>query len=562
MIYFNFPFQNGRSHMDAKVEQRLEKFAPTFEQLIKLEIFTEPEVKDIIKKRKSYEYSLQSKSATLDTYLSYIQYETAVMALTEKRKLEKGIDSNQRLLSDIDWPLHIHSIYRNAIQHFGQSDIKIWNLYFDFCLSNNDFKNLSQAFARCLRLHRQNADLWIRAATWEMTDNGNPEEAKDLMARAIKELPNQPKLYSMYAETIFFIAQQIKGRREIHGIENQSDSTKAPYVIYEKALSSCKPDSIEVYKLFKGLFEKYEQPTNELTNKAIETGDAELLDYIAVHESSSIDEIDQKFKEFLQKFPDSQPLLIKYGIFLGKDKKDPQELIKIVDQIKDFDDKETEIFVELLLDNNCIEDADDLLQDDLSTPKLQLLKLRLMSMQEKDDDQFIKNSKIFLLKHNNTFELNSNFLLLLQLRQPPIDENKFYNLVIERASFLSSDDAAKIFEYSFIKYGKQFARKMMDKLLKIINPTPKFIETAIKIEENPEDDGKFDPAKVRALHELNVSKWGNNNTDVWINYCAFEFKQKNIQRLESIRRKAENSLDDSSEFNRRYHNLFCKKQKA
>ena len=38
------------------VELRLEKYVPTFEQLISIGIFSQPEVKEIIRKRRSFEY--------------------------------------------------------------------------------------------------------------------------------------------------------------------------------------------------------------------------------------------------------------------------------------------------------------------------------------------------------------------------------------------------------------------------------------------------------------------------------------------------------------------------
>ena len=79
--------------MADNVDQRLEQFVSTFEQLISLGIFSRAETQEIIRRRRLFEYSLHSKNAQLDAYLKYIEYETAVMALTEQRKSERGIDS-------------------------------------------------------------------------------------------------------------------------------------------------------------------------------------------------------------------------------------------------------------------------------------------------------------------------------------------------------------------------------------------------------------------------------------------------------------------------------------
>ena len=59
--------------MAETVDQRLEQFVPTFEQLISLGIFDRREVQEIVKRRRSFEYSLRSKSVQLDTYLKYIE---------------------------------------------------------------------------------------------------------------------------------------------------------------------------------------------------------------------------------------------------------------------------------------------------------------------------------------------------------------------------------------------------------------------------------------------------------------------------------------------------------
>ncbi|OHT10502.1 hypothetical protein TRFO_20169 [Tritrichomonas foetus] len=532
--------------MGEKVEQRLEQFVPTFEQLIKVGIYSQPEVKEIVRKRRSFEYSLQSKSATLDSYLKYIQYESAVMELTEQRKIEKGIDSNERLLSDTDWPRHINSIFRLATQKFS-GDLKVWNLYFDFCLNTHSFKNLSRAFAECVRLHSHSPELWIRAATWEMNDNGNTEYAKSLMEQAIKQLPDQPKLYATYAETILHLAEQIKGRREIHGITEESDTTKAPLLIYAKALSQC-PDKSEVYVLFQELFKKYDQPVEELTSQGIETGDPSILDYIAQKSEDPI----AKYHEFIEKF-NSRGLKIKFAHYLGKNK-NGEELVKIIDDIDEFDDNETEIFVEYLINCNCLEDAEDLLQDDLTTPKLQRLKLKLLNAKISDNDKFISESLLLLTKFN-TYEMNSDFLLLCARR---VDSEKWMELVKSRVPFNTSNVIAKIFEFSYEKYGSKYAKDMLTTLLPMVNPTPEFIKVAIKVEESQD---VVDPAKVRALHDLATSKWGSMNEDVWLDYCQYEYQHKNIKKLEEVRFKANKALIDASEFTRKYQERFCKKSK-
>ena len=533
--------------MGEKVEQRLEKFVPTFEQLIKLGVFSEPEAKEIVRRRRMFEYSIQSKNAPLDAYLKYIQYESAVLELTEQRKSENGIESSQRLLSDFDWPKHIHSIFRRATHRF-QGDLTVWNLYFDFCLANHSTKNLSKAFAECVRLHSTSPELWVRAANWEMNENGNIEYAKSLMENAIKELHDKPEIYATYAETILRLTEQIKGRREIHGINQESDVMKAPLVVYEKALNEC-PDKQMVYKLFCDLFEKYNLMTEQLEIKGIEKNDPRLLDFIARKSPDPI----QKYHEFLDNNNNSRQMKLLFARYLGGIK-NKEEFVKIIDDIEEFDDTETEEFVDILINMDCLDDAEDLLQDDLSTEKLQRLKLKLLNAKFKDNDEFLKAAKELLQKFNS-FDMNSDFLLLCAKR---FEMTKWLEIVRSRISFVKSDIVAKVFEFSFFKYGPTFAKEMLDQLLPIINPTPDFIKIAIKTEENQK---VVDLERIRSLHELNTSKWGKERTDVWIDYCEYEYKQKNVRRLDDVRRKANATLTDSSEFNRIYQERFCRRSK-
>ena len=180
------------------IHQRLERFVPTFQQLISIGLFTKSETDSIISQRFKHEYRLKSKQVKIDDYMNYIKYETAVLELTEKRKIEKGIDSSQRLLSDSDWPKHINSLFIRATHRFS-GNFDLWMTYFDYCQSTHSVKALNKAFAECVRFHGSVPKLWKRIARWEMYEDNNIELAKDYMEEAIKKIPGNASLYALCA---------------------------------------------------------------------------------------------------------------------------------------------------------------------------------------------------------------------------------------------------------------------------------------------------------------------------------------------------------------------------
>lgn len=528
--------------MAETVDQRLEQFVPTFEQLISLGIFDRREVQEIVKRRRSFEYALRSKNVQLDQYLKYIEYETAVMSLTDERKVNKGIDSNERLLSDADWPKHIHSIFSRATHQF-RNNISIWNMYIDFCQRTHSMKALQRVFAECVRFHGTNPEVWIRAAKWEMFENSNVEAAKTYMEQALQRIPDNPELYAVYAETLLYMAKQIEARRELHGIEEISDATRAPLAVFERALEQC-TDRLDVFRRFLELFKKYEIDSTPIVERGMGTGDARILGAIARNDNDPI----AKFKQLLASSP-SRDLSIEFAKYLCE-VKNGDELAKVLDTFEDFSVEESELFAKGLLDCGKLEDAEEMLEDDLVTEGLQRLKLRLMSLQ-KQGDEFVKVAEPFVSRFS-TKDMNSDFLFYL--RQKSSDPEKWIEAVKQRCTLVTPEVVASLLKVIRLQFGAEKAEEVLQYCTPRVIPVPKFIEAAVEIVQALP---VVDNARVRALHEMNVTKWGKTSTDAWLNYAEFEFKQKDLKKLEQIRWKAQHTLDDATEFLAKYQERFC-----
>jgi U3 small nucleolar RNA-associated protein 6 len=525
------------------VEQRLEQFVPTFEQLISLDIFKRHEVQAIIQRRRVFEHSLHSKNARLDAYLKYIEYETAVMQLTNQRKIERNIDSNERLLSDHDWPRHIRSIFTRATHHFS-NDLSIWNLYIDFCQRTHSMKALDKAFTECIRHHGDHPEVWIRAAQWQMLDNNNVELAKSYLEHAIKRIPGNPDLYAAYAEALLYLGRQIESRRELHGIEESSDFTRAPIAVFDRALEAC-PQKGEVFKKFIQVFEKYEVDTKQLFEKGIESRETEVLTVIARTDADP----PTRFHEFLKNEP-SRELTIAFADYLCEAKRG-EELAEVISTIDDFSTDESEKFADAFLNCGELDRASEFLETDLSTKRLQFLKLRLYDQQFSDCADFLRVAEPFVRRFSSA-ELNSDFLFFVARK---IDDlSKWTEIVKQRIPLVSGDVIGSALTVSLLRFGPEAADGLLNAVMALVVPTPGFIASAIEVVKAQQF---VDPQRVRSLHELNVTKWGTTNTDAWLEYAQFEYNQKELKKLEAVRWKALRELADGARFRAEYAKRFC-----
>ena len=98
----------------------------------------------IIKNRRNYEYSMQSRSSHLSDYYRYLNYEITLYKLTQTRiKLKSKKIKDARYLG-IN---RIIRIFEKAVKRYHANQ-QIWVDYFNFCEQSKMSKTLSTAFAR------------------------------------------------------------------------------------------------------------------------------------------------------------------------------------------------------------------------------------------------------------------------------------------------------------------------------------------------------------------------------------------------------------------------------
>ena len=207
------------------------------------------------------------------------------------------------------------------------------------------------------------------------------------------------------------------------------------------------------------------------------------------------------------------------------------------------------------LPESCVisREVEDMLEDGDSNDTMRKCRLQIMSHDITNNSEFIEKALKYVTKKPNEKEL-TGFLVFLLAKRKPDFETEWQPLIIKTANHIDTDELAKIMNFSLVHFGAKKADELLSKLSKIVVPTPAFIEQATRIVTQ---NGGSDE-KIRYLHETAIQKFGKYEPSVWINYCAFEVKNKNYKKVEGIRYRAVHTLEDSSEFQRLYHDQFCK----
>ena len=179
------------------VEQRMEEMLGEVEQMERVNLLEPKEVKELIKKRKHFEYKIQKKSKEKGDFLSYIQYETNLLSLLAMRRESTGYEHKK---SEIEGAIRvrINKLFK-ILEHRFQSDVSIWLSHIQF-LKNSDWEaSVSRIYLRMLQVdqcrvyfgdliqkqpcqvHSNKPGLWVAAAQWEFETLGNEDNGRQVI---------------------------------------------------------------------------------------------------------------------------------------------------------------------------------------------------------------------------------------------------------------------------------------------------------------------------------------------------------------------------------------------
>ncbi|KAI9563663.1 hypothetical protein GHT06_011127 [Daphnia sinensis] len=211
------------------VDLRLEEMIPELEEMQRVELFTEEEIKAVVKKRRDFEYKLQKHTKVKEDYLKYIQYEINLLMLVRIRRNKIGCQFKK---PEIDHAIgnRINKMFMYATSRFP-SDLKIWLSHIEFCKRMRWTSSITRIFVRLLAVKSNEPSLWIMAAKWEFEENGSAANGRGLLLRALRFHPESIQLYTEAFRLELLEADRLRKRRQVLGLscepdlpENQEDT--------------------------------------------------------------------------------------------------------------------------------------------------------------------------------------------------------------------------------------------------------------------------------------------------------------------------------------------------
>jgi len=197
--------------MADKVEQVLQDMVPEFDDLRRKHIFDDDELRQIVKRRRDFEYLLQKAGSSQQDFLGYVRYEVALESLRLRRS--KALNWRKRTLSDYAGVRRMHFIFERSTRKF-KGDKRIWYQYIDFCLRSGSTKILSKILLKALKFHPKQVHLWVLAADRELRC-GHIKAARTLLLRGLRFSPMASKLWAEFLRLEVQVARNLEVRKKM-----------------------------------------------------------------------------------------------------------------------------------------------------------------------------------------------------------------------------------------------------------------------------------------------------------------------------------------------------------
>uniref|UniRef100_A0A1B0DPT5 U3 small nucleolar RNA-associated protein 6 homolog n=1 Tax=Phlebotomus papatasi TaxID=29031 RepID=A0A1B0DPT5_PHLPP len=194
------------------VEYRKEKILPEYEQMKRIELFDDEEIREIIRKRNSLNGKIARQNKALRDYLEFIKYERDLISLIQKRRKTRNIQEKKR---NVEYAIavRIKQLYNQAAERFPQN-VRIWEEFLKFAKMFKFVKDISNILDRMIQLHGDKPDMWLRAVIWEYEQTQDMERVKHFMLGGLQRHPDNTKLYYKFLKIKLLEADKIQEQTE------------------------------------------------------------------------------------------------------------------------------------------------------------------------------------------------------------------------------------------------------------------------------------------------------------------------------------------------------------
>lgn len=202
------------------VEQRMEEMIPEMEELERVGILSNTEVKELVKKRKHFEYKIQKRTKQKGDFLGYIEYESNLLTLIQLRREEIGYHHKKSKIENTILN-RINKLFK-ILCHRWQSDVKIWLSHIDWLKRVKWTQSVSKVNLRLLQVHNNNPSLWIAAAKFEF-DNGSAETGRQLLLRGLRFHPQSKLIHREYVKFELLFVETLRARSKVLKLDDDEE---------------------------------------------------------------------------------------------------------------------------------------------------------------------------------------------------------------------------------------------------------------------------------------------------------------------------------------------------
>jgi U3 small nucleolar RNA-associated protein 6 len=197
------------------VQLTLESMLEEIDYFVKEGYFTKVETKNILKKRRFYEYQFENKQCDKEAFIKAIKYEFLLDKRRKKRKIEKKIIKENYF--DFHFVRRVIFLYKKCLRKF-EKDEELWIAFFQYLIKHKSYNILNKEMGHCLSIYPHNLLFWKIAAYNEFEYKNNALVARNYFQKSLRINKTNFEAYLDYfIFELKFIEKIIKRRSFLEG---------------------------------------------------------------------------------------------------------------------------------------------------------------------------------------------------------------------------------------------------------------------------------------------------------------------------------------------------------
>ncbi|KIK98666.1 hypothetical protein PAXRUDRAFT_823638 [Paxillus rubicundulus Ve08.2h10] len=199
-----------------RVHFQQEQMLAELKDLVQKGLFTQAEVKQIMKKRTLFETALVRRVAKKSDFLRYVAYEMGLEQLRRKRLQRMKLPKIKATISDYALVRRQFQIFERALKRF-KADVGLWIQYVQVANREGARALVGRITARALQLHPHVPSLYILAASHELS-HMSPAAARSLLQRGLRLNSDSIDMWREYIRMELGFIEGMRRRWNVLGI--------------------------------------------------------------------------------------------------------------------------------------------------------------------------------------------------------------------------------------------------------------------------------------------------------------------------------------------------------